>query len=80
MWKREAFVDHEAVGTLELITFSGNVTLDAQGQLHLHSHAIFTYLGEGEDGEQVTMLIGHLKKSGGDYDRRTHSDCSGESN
>ena len=53
------FHTEEKDGMLELISLMGNVVLDDDGSLHQHSHALFSFV---EDGEHK-VLAGHLKET-----------------
>ncbi|MBQ9662607.1 MAG: DNA-binding protein [Oscillospiraceae bacterium] len=57
---RNDFLDHQKTGMLELVSLDGNVSHDADGTLHEHTHAMFSYLDE--NGE-VAFFGGHLKKA-----------------
>ena len=44
-------------GMLELVTITGNVISDADGELSHHAHALFAY----REGDEHRMAAGHLK-------------------
>lgn len=44
---------------LELVSLMGNVVSDDEGALHHHTHALFSFV---EDGEHK-VLAGHLKET-----------------
>ena len=54
-----AFHTEEKRGMLELVTLMGNIISDGDGSLHHHTHAMFSYV---EDGEHK-VLAGHLKET-----------------
>ena len=53
------FHTKEKSGMLELISLMGNVVSDEDGSLHHHTHALFSFV---EDGEH-RVLAGHLKET-----------------
>lgn len=44
-------------GMLELVSLTGNIITDEQGELYHHTHAMFSY----KDGEQHCVAGGHIK-------------------
>ena len=52
-----SFETKELTGMLELASLNGNLVTDAAGGLHHHTHAVFSYL---EDG-QHRLSAGHIK-------------------
>ena len=54
-----AFHTEEKTGMLELVSLMGNIISDGDGTLHHHTHAMFSYV---EDGEHK-VLAGHLKET-----------------
>ena len=42
---------------LELVSLTGNVISDDDGDLHLHAHAAFAY----KDGDEHHVAAGHIK-------------------
>ena len=44
-------------GMLELISLTGNVVTDEQGELDHHTHALFSF----KDGERHSVAAGHIK-------------------
>lgn len=53
------FHTEEKEGMLELVSLMGNVVSDEDGALHHHTHALFSFV---EDGEHK-ILAGHLKET-----------------
>lgn len=53
------FETETAEGALELVSLMGNIVSDDSGQLYHHTHAMFTYLKDGEH----RIISGHLKSS-----------------
>ena len=53
------FHTEEKEGMLELVCMMGNVVSDEDGSLHHHTHALFSFM---EDGEHK-VLAGHLKET-----------------
>ena len=53
------FHTEEKEGMLELVSLMGNVVSDDEGALHHHTHALFSFV---EDGEHK-VLAGHLKET-----------------
>lgn len=54
------FIDYEVSGMLEMVSLMGNITMDCDNQLFLHSHAVFSYFNQA--GE-ITITAGHLKEA-----------------
>ena len=55
---KEDFVHHTVTGVLEMLSLSGNISTDHDGEPFLHSHASFSYL----DHEGRTLIAaGHLQ-------------------
>ncbi len=44
-------------GMLELVSLTGNVISDEQGQLYYHTHAMFSF----KDGERHNVAAGHIR-------------------
>ncbi len=44
-------------GMLELVSLTGNVITDDEGELYHHTHAVFSY----KNGEQHCLAAGHIK-------------------
>ena len=44
-------------GMLELVSLTGNVVSDDEGELHHHAHALFAY----KDGDEHRVAAGHIK-------------------
>lgn len=57
--EKRAFDTEEVAAMLELVSLMGNVVTGEDGKLYHHTHALFTYV---EDG-QHRVLSGHLKSS-----------------
>lgn len=51
------FETRTLAGMLELVSLNGNVISDGEGDLHHHTHAVFSY----KDGENHRMAAGHIK-------------------
>ncbi len=58
--EQDAFVDHEAVGMLEMVALNGNISVDDDEKIHQHCHALFSYL---DDKDETHLLVGHLKRA-----------------
>lgn len=54
-----AFHTEEKRGMLELVSLMGNIICGADGALHHHTHALFSYVEGGEH----RVIAGHLKQS-----------------
>jgi hypothetical protein len=52
-----AFETQDLSGMLELVSMNGNVVTDAQGTLFHHTHAVFSFVSDG----QHRMAAGHMK-------------------
>lgn len=61
--EKNDFVAHEITGMLEMVSLSGNIAVDHDGQLSLHSHGTFSYL----EGEDVRVIAGHLMEANISY-------------
>lgn len=55
---KQDFIDHEFTGMLELVSLTGNISLDHDQQPYLHAHASFSYL---DAAQKVVLTGGHLK-------------------
>ena len=53
------FVSNNIEGLLELVSITGNIISDEDGNLYSHSHAMFAY----KEGEQHKIAAGHLKST-----------------
>ena len=47
----------ELVGMLELVSLTGNIITDDDGEYYHHTHAVFAY----KDGAQHCISAGHIK-------------------
>ena len=52
-----SFEERTLRGMLELVSLTGNIIVDDQGELHHHAHAAFAY----KDGEEHRVAAGHVK-------------------
>lgn len=52
-----SFETQKLTGMLELASLNGNLVTDAEGGLHHHTHAVFSYLVNG----QHRLSAGHIK-------------------
>ena len=57
--ERGDFETERLEGVLELVALMGNIVSDDEEQLYHHTHALFTYLENGEH----KSLSGHMKSS-----------------
>ena len=57
--ERGEFETERLEGVLELVALMGNIVSDDEDQLYHHTHALFTYLENGEH----KSLSGHMKSS-----------------
>lgn len=57
---KAAFIDHMLSGMLEMVSLMGNVVEEAQGELTIHCHALFSYLDEAGVSH---VQAGHLKEA-----------------
>lgn len=57
--EKEDFIQHNKTGLLEMISCHGNITADDNDNIFEHTHAMFSYLENGE----VKFLGGHLAKA-----------------
>jgi predicted DNA-binding protein with PD1-like motif len=58
--EKEDFIHHTITGMLEMISLSGNISTDQNGQPFSHSHAVFSYL---KDNGEVAIAAGHLEEA-----------------
>ncbi|RSX57194.1 PPC domain-containing DNA-binding protein [Bifidobacterium samirii] len=56
--ERADFTDHTVNGTLEMVALTGNITRNAEGEPHLHAHAVFSYL---DAAGRPALIAGHVK-------------------
>ena len=56
--ERGEFETETVAGTLELVSLMGNVVADDSGQLFHHTHALFTWLEDGEHRSLHCSLYG----------------------
>ena len=54
-----AFKTEKLEGMLELVSFMGNIVTDDEGNLHHHTHALYSYV----KNEKHFVLSGHIKSS-----------------
>ena len=55
------FTDHTVKDrVIEMVSLMGNVSCDAQNEIHLHAHASFSYIN---DANKPDMIAGHLKEA-----------------
>jgi predicted DNA-binding protein with PD1-like motif len=54
---KDDFLQHDYSGMLEMVSLSGNVSIDFDGSAFLHAHAVFSAL---DDGGHPTVFAGHL--------------------
>ena len=57
--ERGEFETERAEGTLELVSLMGNIISDEEDRLYHHTHALFSYLEQGER----RILSGHMKSA-----------------
>lgn len=57
--EKNDFLRHNKSGLLEMISCLGNITADDNDNIYEHTHAMFSYLENGE----VKFLGGHLAKA-----------------
>lgn len=55
--EKNDFIQSEVSGMLEMVSLMGNVTLDSDGKLFEHTHALFAYLDEAGEHRSIA---GHL--------------------
>ncbi len=55
--EKNDFETQVLTGMLELVSLTGNVITDDEGQYYHHTHAVFSY----KEGEQHAMAAGHMK-------------------
>lgn len=55
--EQKAFETHTLCGMLELVSLCGNITLNEQGEIAHHTHAMFAY----KDGERHCTMGGHIQ-------------------
>ena len=53
------FLPHDKTGVLEMISIDGNISANDNNEIFEHTHAMFSYLENGE----VKFLGGHLTKA-----------------
>ena len=54
------FIDHRIAGMIEMVSLTGNISCDKNGQPFLHSHAVFSQ--RRESGE-IAVTAGHLTEA-----------------
>ena len=57
--EKNDFIPHNKTGLLEMISINGNISADENDEIFEHTHAMFSYLENGE----VKFLGGHLTKA-----------------
>ena len=57
--EKNEFIPHNKTGLLEMISINGNISADDKDDIFEHTHALFSYLENGE----VKFLGGHLTKA-----------------
>jgi len=57
--EKNDFIPHNKTGLLEMISINGNISANDSDEIFEHTHAMFSYL---EDGE-VKFLGGHLARA-----------------
>lgn len=55
--EKGSFETRKLTGMLELVSLTGNITIDDKGNRHHHTHAVFSYKENG----QHCIIGGHLK-------------------
>ena len=55
----QTFTEHTVAGMIEMISLSGNVSMEDDGTPFLHCHGVFSYLDETGKPQ---VLAGHLTK------------------
>ncbi|MBQ9246350.1 DUF296 domain-containing protein [bacterium] len=57
--EKNYFIPHNKTGLLEMISINGNISADDNNEIFEHTHAMFSYIENGE----VKFLGGHLTKA-----------------
>lgn len=57
--EKKEFVPHHKTGLLEMISINGNISANDNDEIFEHTHAMFSYLENGE----VKFLGGHLARA-----------------
>ena len=57
--EKNDFITHNKTGLLEMISLSGNISANENDEIFEHTHAMFSYLENGE----VKFLGGHLTRA-----------------
>ena len=57
--EKNDFIEHNKAGLLEMVSCHGNIIADENDNIYEHTHAMFSYMDNGE----VKSLGGHLKKA-----------------
>ncbi len=58
--EKEDFIHHRLRGMLEMISLTGNVSIDQNGKAFSHSHGVFSYL---KDNGEIAVAAGHLEEA-----------------
>ena len=58
--EKKDYIIEEKSGLFEMISLTGNVTLDEKDNPYIHAHAIFSYI---DDNNKSCIIGGHLKKA-----------------
>ncbi len=58
--EKQDFIHHTFTGMLELVSLTGNISIDRNGEPFTHSHAVFSYL---KDNGEVAVVAGHLEEA-----------------
>lgn len=56
--EKQKFLHHKLTGMLEMISVTGNLSMDREGSPYSHSHAVFSYLDEAG---HPAVAAGHLE-------------------
>ncbi len=57
--EKNDFIPHNKTGVLEMISINGNISANDNNEIFEHTHAMFSYLENGE----VKFLGGHLARA-----------------
>lgn len=58
--EEKKFLDHTQEGMLEMISLTGNVSLDKKNNPVVHAHACFSYLN---DKDKIAVIAGDLREA-----------------
>lgn len=58
--EKEDFIHHTLTGMLEMVSLSGNISIDQDGEVFSHSHAVFSYL---KDSGESAVVAGRLEEA-----------------